>query len=184
MFWCLNYRDLTLYIKKTRKQNPFRYFAVGEYGDLTQRPHYHIAIFPSSSAPHTSYLERWQLGHSSIFEINPQRASYIAGYTVKKYNKKHMQKNGDDRTPESARMSTNPGIGYDFAMRIAEKYKTKTGELLLATHGDIELQWQTEGKNWPIGSYGTKKIREKLGIQILDADRRLAVCVSCRGVDY
>jgi len=44
-------RDVQLFIKRLRKEQDSRgsskikYYLVGEYGDLTKRPHYHAAIF-------------------------------------------------------------------------------------------------------------------------------------------
>lgn len=46
----LSKRDLQLYIKRVRKLQPdrkIRYYAVGEYGTQTGRPHYHLLIFNS-----------------------------------------------------------------------------------------------------------------------------------------
>lgn len=44
----LQKRDLQLFLKRLRKANPdskIRYFACGEYGGQTQRPHYHLIIY-------------------------------------------------------------------------------------------------------------------------------------------
>ena len=43
----LNYHDLQNYWKRLRKNNDDKlvYFAVGEYGTITKRPHYHAIIF-------------------------------------------------------------------------------------------------------------------------------------------
>lgn len=47
----LNKRDLQLYLKRLRKRHgirsSIRYYAVGEYGSITGRPHYHILLFNS-----------------------------------------------------------------------------------------------------------------------------------------
>ena len=39
---------LTLFIKRLRERfrpNAIRYFACGEYGDRSERPHYHLVVF-------------------------------------------------------------------------------------------------------------------------------------------
>lgn len=42
----LQKRDLQLFIKKIRNNGiKFRYYAIGEYGTQTHRPHYHILAF-------------------------------------------------------------------------------------------------------------------------------------------
>jgi len=46
----LNKRDLQLYLKRLRKRDEsrrIRYYAVGEYGTRSGRPHYHILLFNS-----------------------------------------------------------------------------------------------------------------------------------------
>lgn len=44
-------RTLQLFMKRLRKVYPnrIRYFGVGEYGDQTMRPHYHLALFNFAS---------------------------------------------------------------------------------------------------------------------------------------
>lgn len=44
----LRKRDVQLYMKRLRKKdgtNKIRYFAVGEYGEISGRPHYHLLLF-------------------------------------------------------------------------------------------------------------------------------------------
>ncbi|QKI28916.1 VP4 [Kummerowia striata gokushovirus] len=77
----------------------FRYYACGEYGDLTQRPHYHICLFGhdfredrvlwTDTEGHKLYrspnLEKiWGNGQILIGELNYATAAYCAKYTMKK----------------------------------------------------------------------------------------------------
>ena len=41
----LNFRDIQLFLKRLRKKHKIRYFYVGELGENTKRPHYHMIIF-------------------------------------------------------------------------------------------------------------------------------------------
>lgn len=41
----LNKRDIQLFLKRLRKEMKLRYFYVGELGEETKRPHYHMIIF-------------------------------------------------------------------------------------------------------------------------------------------
>ena len=41
----LNFRDIQLFLKRLRKKEKVRYFYVGELGENTKRPHYHMIIF-------------------------------------------------------------------------------------------------------------------------------------------
>lgn len=76
-----------------------RYFAVGEYGGKTKRPHYHILIFgwkPSDLKVHqwkkgytiyrSAQIEKlWTYGFSTIGDVNAGVAKYCARYVTKKY---------------------------------------------------------------------------------------------------
>lgn len=47
-FYTLSKRDLQLFMKRLRKEFPeikLRYYAAGEYGDKTLRPHYHLIVY-------------------------------------------------------------------------------------------------------------------------------------------
>lgn len=132
-------RDLQLFFKRLRKQiapRRIRYFAVGEYGDLSFRPHYHICLFGwdfahdrklwSNSRQYALYyspsLEKlWEYGHSSIGELNPSTAAYTARYVTKKINgpraEEHYRRvhlgTGEEYQlqPEFSVSSRRPGIG-------------------------------------------------------------------------
>lgn len=95
-----------------------RFFGVGEYGEETWRPHYHLSLFgyglgkTVDSASQAAKLigQTWGMGNVYIAEFNAQTASYVAGYVTKK-----MTAAGDwrldGRAPEFARMSRRPGLG-------------------------------------------------------------------------
>lgn len=105
--YSLNIRDLQLFMKRLRKQHatqhttPIRFFACGEYGTKTFRPHYHLILFgfyPPDMFPwrvtnsgHTSYrsptLEKaWPFGFSELTTFNKANAAYVARYCIKKVN--------------------------------------------------------------------------------------------------
>lgn len=96
----LDVRTLQLFFKRLRKQFPqqIRFFACGEYGEKTRRPHYHAILFNcdfadkrriSGSASNTLYsstlLESiWQNGLCSVGTVTFESAAYVARYTLKK----------------------------------------------------------------------------------------------------
>lgn len=100
--YSVSVRPLQLFMKRLRKRNPdrvFRYFACGEYGDETLRPHYHIVLFGHSfpdkrpwrktTSGYLTYrspeLEKlWPLGHAEIGTVTPQSCAYVARYVMKK----------------------------------------------------------------------------------------------------
>lgn len=80
-------------INKTPKK-VVRYYAVGEYGDDTSRPHYHIAYFGLGNTPENRrmFYEEWQKCSPYMIINNPKAVKpldnhnieYIAGYVQKK----------------------------------------------------------------------------------------------------
>jgi len=76
-----------------------RYYMCGEYGETTQRPHYHAAIFNynfrdrvpigKSASGHLTYDSKelrnyWQKGNVTVQDLTPGTAAYVAGYILKK----------------------------------------------------------------------------------------------------
>ena len=90
--------DLQNYIKRLRRHNDgkrIRYFAVGEYGTESGRPHYHICIFGLGLEDQEIIEKSWtvrgnQQGIVHIGEITSESARYIAGYTIKKLTRKNV----------------------------------------------------------------------------------------------
>lgn len=122
-------RHLQLFFKRLRKRFPhikFRYYACGEYGDTTERPHYHAVLFgydfsedrklyKVTSQKHKLYnsdvlSNLWGLGHCVIGELTHSTASYVARYVAKKL--KPLGSISSAQTPEFSVMSNRPGIGY------------------------------------------------------------------------
>ena len=98
----LDLSHLQKFLKRLRKRTGrrFRYYACGEYGENTDRPHYHALLFGldfpdreiffrnhQGDAVYTSQLldDIWQLGHCTIGEVTPQSCGYTARYVMKKW---------------------------------------------------------------------------------------------------
>ncbi len=139
----LDVRHFQLFLKRYRKSSgPLRYFHCGEYGDQTDRPHYHAILFGtnfsqdrkiySETKTNTLYQSEhlnslWELGNCLIGDVSLQSARYVAGYINKKITgqraEEHYQfiepKTGEvfDRKPEYATMSRRPGIGSTYYER-------------------------------------------------------------------
>lgn len=129
--------DLTKFMKDIRRNYEYhtgwtgiRFFACGEYGSKTQRPHYHIAMLNMPIAPEemkqignnkqgdTLYeaprLDKiWGKGYVTIGELTWQSAAYVARYITKKQIGKQADKwyQSQGIQKEFVRMSRNPGIG-------------------------------------------------------------------------
>lgn len=154
-------RDLQLFCKRLRRRvGKFRYFAVGEYGDTTQRPHYHLACFGASDA--VAVDESWGRGFTYTGDLTPQSVAYIAGYVTKKMT------HADDprlegRAPEFARMSLRPGIGAPAVENLAAGYLSRRGARVLSRDLDVVGVFRAEG-TFPLGRYLKGKLRESVGM--------------------
>lgn len=120
----LQKRDLQLWLKRLRKEmgaaRPLRFFACGEYGEQTARPHYHAILYGTNIADRQLVQDTWGLGHTRTERITPARIAYTAGYCQKKigYMREAALERVDPDTGEVYRwqppflqMSRRPGIG-------------------------------------------------------------------------
>lgn len=131
-FITLTYRDDNQkLLDKTHLQDFFRklryvsgslrYFACGEYGTLTRRPHYHAVIFghdflagservSSQEYTNAEVADCWGHGLISIGSLSMAACCYVAGYVNKKL--------GD--TDTFTLMSRRPGIGSTWLDKYAD----------------------------------------------------------------
>lgn len=171
--------DLTLWLKRLRAawadrtRRTLRYYAVGEYGDQTQRPHYHIGLFnfPSCMYGGTRVTrsgkcceicdlvrDTWSLGKIHIGTLTIDSSQYLAGYVTKK-----MTKEDDSRLhgryPEFARMSRRPGIGAGFMHEVASGLLSQNIDAMV----DVPFALRHGGRSLPLGRYLRNKLRELVG---------------------
>ncbi len=136
----LRVEDWQNFAKRVRhKMGPFRFFHCGEYTDKG-RPHYHALVFghnfhqdrilwKTTKQGHPLYRsaqleELWNNGFSTIGEVTPQSANYVARYNMKKVTGLNAQAHytrinkdtGEEYQikPEYTTMSRRPGIGADW----------------------------------------------------------------------
>lgn len=136
---------LSAFFKALRRDRPkgtVSYYACGEYGETTQRPHYHAVLYgvdfldrtqlrSDRSGPvwRSKALESyWPHGLSEFSTVTPGSAAYVAGYVRKKVAQKvdpnHYTRVDPDSgelhelEKEFSRMSLKPAIGK----RWIEKY--------------------------------------------------------------
>lgn len=88
----LNYVDVQNYIKRLRKYlyqvlgsyETLHFYAVGEYGPVHFRPHYHILLFTNSEQVskvlRQCHDKSWKLGRSDFQTSRGGAASYVASY--------------------------------------------------------------------------------------------------------
>lgn len=102
----LSRRDLQLFTKRLneavrrRSGKGVKYYACGEYGERTHRPHYHIAIYGEDFSDDRQFWKHsksghplwrssrlgklWDLGDADIGDLTFESAAYIARYIFKK----------------------------------------------------------------------------------------------------
>lgn len=88
----LNYVDVQNYIKRLRKHlhltlgtyETLHFYAVGEYGPIHFRPHYHILLFTNSKeiseVLRQCHDKSWKLGRSDFQVARGGASSYVASY--------------------------------------------------------------------------------------------------------
>lgn len=107
---CLQKRDLQLFFKRLRKASisnvlPIKYYAVGEYGCISKRPHYHCILF---NAKLELIQPAWSLGHIYYGSVN----GGSIGYCLKYMQKQKRLRNPNGIQKEFSLMSKGLGISY------------------------------------------------------------------------
>lgn len=156
----LVHKDLTLFFKKLRFDYEskddhigIRYFACGEYGDHTSRPHFHIVFFnlplddlmiykknfDGSIYYNSDRLSKiWGKGHVVIAPVTFESAAYVARYVMKKQignpGKSYVEFNKLNK--EFVTMSRRPGIARNY---FDSNYKTiyRDDEVLVPTNKGV-----------------------------------------------
>lgn len=188
--WALEPRALQLFLKRLRKRcggKPIRYFAVGEYGEDSYRPHYHLSLFgvsgdsliddPAGKLPPQRVAinqlnfrtggietiggvihEEWGKGRVDVKEFNEATAAYCCGYVTK-----HLMDRKQGRVwnfPEFTRMSNRPGLG---APAMATVGKTLSDNYTDWRTGDVPSFLLIGSRRVPLPRYLLAKLRQEAG---------------------
>lgn len=78
-------KDCQDFFKRLRHSSsvPFSYFLVSEYGEHTQRPHYHFILFNYSADP-ARIEESWKNGNIFVGDVTDASINYCAKYFITK----------------------------------------------------------------------------------------------------
>jgi len=139
-FRTLNKRDFQLFLKRLRKKcptNKLKYYACGEYGTRTFRPHYHAIIFnlPKSLIQNPQKIvDTWTHGHIHLANNNQSTINYVVGYMTKGNFERFNDQ--DDRMPEFSLMSKKMGMGY-LTPQMKEYYRKREITCLVRENGHI-----------------------------------------------
>lgn len=134
----LEYPHVQKFLKRLRwhaQLRRVRFFCAGEYGEQTERPHYHLLLFNWDFADksrigkalfRSALLEDlWPYGQSSCGSVTPASAAYVSRYSLKKvYGQRATDhyvdpSTGVFRRPEFCTMSRRPGLGADWFERFS-----------------------------------------------------------------
>lgn len=127
----LNVKDFQSFMKRLRREiypKKVRFFHCGEYGENTQRPHYHAILFGLDFADkqyhckareNTLYTSDqlnnlWGLGYCTIGAVTFESCAYVARYITKKITGDQAEEHYKGRKPEYVTMSRRPGIGQQW----------------------------------------------------------------------
>lgn len=176
--------DVRNWLKRIRKAvEParLRFYLVGEYGDRTWRPHYHVALFgfePCANGRTIQFRGRpmadrccsycrlvhssWGFGDVDVGRMEEGSAKYLCGYVLKK-----MTRNDDPRLdgrwPEFARMSLRPGIGQRAMHDIADVI-LRLG--LDESEADVPSALRRGKTIAPLGRYLRQQLRLMIGKEV------------------
>lgn len=158
-----------LFLMRLRKQIypvRVRYFLVGEYGEQSYRPHYHLSLFGLcghsvvGGESFESVVRRcWGFGFTCVAEFNELTAQYVAGYVVKKLRDRRDVRLAD-KVPEFARMSRRPGLGAGAMELIASRLNETAFDW---GSGDVPRELRVGKRRIPLGRYLLARLREEVG---------------------
>lgn len=152
-------KDLRNYYMNKCNHTGIRFYACGEYGGKSGRPHFHVLVFNLPPLPdmkhwfttdahekiyHSDILQNdiWKKGICSIGELTWNSAAYVARYVVKK--QKGTTKGLVDLCgnlvsgiePEFTRMSRMPGIAWKYYDEHKHQFY-ETDEIVMSIRGKV-----------------------------------------------
>lgn len=171
-------KHLQNFLKRLRSSiapTRIRFYAVGEYGDETFRPHYHAALFGFPTCTRlglpiraggcrcvscSMVRDAWTHGQIQLGTLEPASARYLAGYIEKKMTRSDDPRLAD-RHPEFSRMSLRPGIGADMMDEVASALMQFNLED--SAQGDVPSSLRHGKRTLPLGRYLTRRLRTRVG---------------------
>lgn len=123
-----NNSHLQLFFKRLRRENEkhtdasIRYFAIGEYGETYERPHYHAILFNMHSNTREKLDHIWPIGHYLLGTVQVASIHYVTGYLLNRY------RDYGDRNPPFAVQSRKPGLGNSYILSTAKWHRPSDDE--------------------------------------------------------
>lgn len=142
----LQKRDVQGFLKRLRKDlgdRKIKYYAAGEYGDNTKRPHYHLIMFGIGYDDDELIKDNWKKGYIYIGYVTYKSCRYVAEYCQKKLGGDMAKKEYGNKEPPFQLVSK--GIGLKWLEENANKIKN-------------ELVVKNGGKTFAVPRYYRKKL--------------------------
>lgn len=121
-------KDVQDFLKRLRKRYPskkLKYFAVGEYGSNTMRPHYHLIIFglksyntPSLNVKLSNSISKniWKKGFCHVGQVNIKTIRYCSKYVMKEFVKGYSRDDFDKSGMIYPFSLKSTGLGLKYFM--------------------------------------------------------------------
>nr|QJB21664.1 MAG: replication initiator protein [Microvirus sp.] len=169
---------IVLFMKKLRRyldaeDRKIKYFAVGEYGDKKERPHYHLIVFGLGlkEEDRLKVVKAWKhcdwdneaIRKKSFGTVEPASIDYVAQYINKKFSGRLAEDDYAKRGREPVFRLMSYGLGKEYALANADRITA-----------DLSIRYQ--GKDVSIPRYYCKLLKidpELLKSKALEADQEL-----------
>lgn len=177
----LNYKHHQNFIKSLRKaaikradlggfiNKSLKYYAVGEYGEETERPHFHYILFNLLGVHKTpEFLEMvWQKGKTDVLPVTNGTIGYVCGYV----HKRHQFETDDPRLPTRAFQSK--GLGDNYITPQIKQYYQKKEIPYLQVEGGQKIAMPKYYKDKLYNLDNKAIVNQKVQDHINDPDRQL-----------
>ena len=160
-----DYQDFVKRLRKkhttSNKENRIKYYAVGEYGDDTHRPHYHAIMFnlPKNYITNIAPLnDVWQNGFIHFGNVKAESIRYVTGYMNKEATDYTYGIN-DDRAKQFSIMSKNIGDNW-LTPAMIDYYRSRKSITIVKENGEL----------MSMPRYYKQKIFNQLELNIINKD--------------
>lgn len=100
--------------KSNRHRSTVRYYACGEYGSETERPHYHAIMFGLQMQTINKLPILWGLGRIHIGQVSGASIHYVTKYVINRYKKYEGR-----QKPFNAISNRSGGLGKNYLINAA-----------------------------------------------------------------
>lgn len=104
-------KRLRLELKKYN--NSYKFYQIGDYGEQTDRPHYHSIILANNVINNSMFSLKWQYGMVDVGIAEPESIGYVVRYI----RKSTQERNRLSKVRENPFMTCSQGIGIAYAKR-------------------------------------------------------------------